>query len=590
MRDSKGFTLIEAIVAIAIFGIILAGVLGLFSLLTRATKAAREQIILSALSVSRLEIMRNLPYDEVGTSSGNPNGSLPDFANPQALTYEGTDFEIYYEITYVDDPADGTILSGTDFVPNDYKQVKMYIENMVNGKITSFVTNVSPRGLEGLSNAGALFIESINAAGQPVPNAQVSIINTSVVPNINLSRQTDTQGNWIEVGLPASVNGYQIQVTKSGYSTDSTYPITVGNPNPVKPHSTIQDGQVTQVSFAIDVVSNLTIRTLNSTCSNLNGVNVNVSGSKLIGAAPDVYKYDQNHSSSGGTIALNGIEWDVYLPVLLGGQGYTLYGTSPIQQVNVLPGANQIFTLILGPATTHSLLVIVKDSATGAPLENAQVILSRPSPSFNEEKFTGGSVWAQTDWSGGPGQSDFTIPTQYFSDDGNIENSGPGVTLALLGAAYVPAGQFISSTFDTGGSSNYTTMEWEPTSQNPATNLRFQVASNGDNATWNFIGPDGTAATYYTVPSTSLNSIHNGDRYVRYKAYLETNDNAFTPNLSNVKINYVSGCNTPGQVVFTGLNSGNNYDLAVSMSGYSNYTANNLNINGNQVLEVLMAP
>lgn len=589
MRDSKGFTLIETIVAIAIFSIILGGVLGLFTMLTRSTKTAREQIILSALSVSRLEIMRNLPYDNVGTASGNPNGSLPDFANPDTLTYEGRDFEIYYEVTYIDDPADGTILASTDPVPNDYKQVKMYIENIATGKITSFVTNVSPRGLEGLSNAGALFIESIDAAGQPVPNATVSIVNNSIVPNINLSRQTDAQGNWIEVGLPASVNGYHISVTKSGYSTDSTYPITAGNPNPTKPDSTVQDGQVTQISFAIDVVSNLAIRTLNAACGNLDGVNLNVAGSKLIGASPDVYKYDQDHTSSGGLISLNNIEWDVYLPTLLTGQGLTLYGTSPIQQVNVLPGANQTFTLILGPASANSLLVIVKNASTQASIEGAQVTLTRSSPSFNEAKVTGGSVWNQSDWSGGAGQPDFIIPDQYSSDDGNIDNNGPGVTLANVGS-YVPAGRLTSSTFDTGGASNYTTIEWEPASQNPATTLRFQVASNNDNATWNFIGPDGTAATYYTVPGTSLHSSHNGNRYIRYQAYLETTDGTFTPVLSNVNVNYVSGCNTPGQVVFTGLQAGNNYDLSITMPGYQNYSANNLNINGNQVLEVLMAP
>jgi prepilin-type N-terminal cleavage/methylation domain-containing protein len=590
MRNTRGFTLIEAIVAIAIFSIIMAGVLGLFSMLTRATKAAREQIILSALSVSRLEIMRNLPYDDVGTASGNPNGSLPDFANPDTFTHEGANFEVYYEVTYVDDPADGTILAGTDPVPSDYKQVKMYIKNVASNKITSFVTNVSPRGLEGLSNAGALFIHSMDAAGQPVPNASISIVNNSIVPNINLSRQTDAQGNWIEVGLPASVNGYHIVATKSGYSTDSTYPISGGNPNPVKPDSTVQDGQVTQISFAIDIVSDLAIRTLNATCGDLSGVDVNVAGSKLIGAAPDVYKYDQDHSSSGGAIALNNIEWDVYVPTLLTGQGLMLYGTSPIQQVNVLPGANQTFTLILGPSTANSLLVIVKNAATLASIEGAQVTLSRTTPSFSEDKVTGGSVWNQSDWSGGAGQDDYLLPNQYFSDDGNVGNNGPGVTLSFAGSNYVPAGQLTSSTFDTGGSSNYTTVEWEPTSQNPATILKFQVASNSDNTTWDFKGPDGTSGTYYTVPGTSLHSSHNGDRYIRYRAYLETSDGTFTPVLSNVNVNYVSGCNTPGQVVFPGLSSGNNYDLAVTMPGYQNYTANSLNINGNQVLEVLMTP
>lgn len=591
MRNKhSGFTLIEAITAIAIFAIISVGVLALFGMLNRATRSAREQTILSALSASRLEIMRNLPYSDVGTTAGNPNGVLPDFTAPDTLTYEGVDYQVYYEITYQDDPADGTILAGTDSAPNDYKQVNMYVVNTLTGKTTQFVTTVSPQGLEGLNNAGALVLKVFDANGQPVPGANLSIVNSSVSPAINLNRSTDSDGNWIEVGLPESVNGYQITATKSGYSTDSTYPITVANPNPVKPHATVTSGTVTQVSFAIDLVSNLTIRTLNETCSALSGVNVNVSGSKLIGTVPDVYKYNQDLTSSGGAINLNNIEWDVYYPALLTGQSVMLYGTSPIQQVNVLPAANQIFTLILGPATANSLLVIVKDASTGVPIEGAHVTLSSVSPSFNDDKFTGGSVWNQVSWNGGSGQTDWSVINKYFSDDGNVDVSSGSVQLAQLGANYVPAGQLESSSFDTGGSSNYTILDWEPTSQNPNTSLSFQIATNNDNTTWDYKGPDGTSGTYYTVPGTTINSVHNGDRYIRYKAFLNTSNTSFTPYLSNININYVSGCNTPGQVIFPGLTAGSGYSADVTMTGYQNYSVSSLNISGKQTLEVLMSP
>ena len=63
-----------------------------------------------------------------------------------------------------------------------------------------------------------------------------------------------------------------------------------------------------------------------------------------------------------------------------------------------------------------------------------------------------------------------------------------------------------------------------------------------------------------------------------------------TPVLSNINLNYVSGCYTPGQSMFPNLTAGNNYDLEVSLAGYSSQTINNLNINGNQLLEVLMSP
>lgn len=589
LKTQSGFTLIEVIVGIAIFTIILMGVYGSYNALVKATRGAREQTILSSLSSQYLEIVRNMPYDNIGTENGNPNGVLADETNAITTTIEGQLYWLYYEVTYIDDPADGTILAGTDVSPNDYKQVKLAIEKQSTGKITTFITSVAPQGLEGLNNAGALYLRAINANGQPVVGANFHIESLSLNPAIILDRSSDSSGNWIEVGLPASVNGYRITTTKTGYSTDATYPITVTNPNPTKPDSTVANGVVTQVTFAIDLVSNLTIRTVNQTCSNVNGVNVNMRGAKLIGTTPDVLKYNQNHTSSSGQIALNNIEWDTYTPTLLTGQSYTVYGTSPIQEISVLPGGSQTFTLVLGPASTNSLLVIVKDSATGTAIEGATVNLDKSSPSTNYSGITGGSIWQQSDWTGGAGQVDFTTKDHYFSDDNNVDVDS-GVQLASAGSNYVSSGWLESSTFDTGAASNYTTISWQPTSQNPATSLSFQIASNNDNATWTYLGPDGTASTYYTVSGSNISNVHDNNRYVRYKAFLSTSNSAYTPVLSSIGLNYVSGCFTPGQVIFPDLVAGNDYDLDINMTGYQNHIENNLNINGNQVLEVLMSP
>ncbi len=589
-----GFTLVEAVVGTAIFGIILVGILGVFATLSRAAKINREQTILTTLAQGYLEIVRNLPYSEIGTVNGNPPGNLPDLINAVVVNIENKSFKIYYEVTYVDDPADGTIAAGTDGAPNDYKQVKMFVQNVTTTAVTSFLSNFVPQGLENTTNAGALSIQVFNAQGLPVPNANIHIENLTLVPNLILDRQTDQNGNWIEVGLPASVNGYYIVVSKTGYSTDQTYPITSQNPNPVKPDATIVNGQVTQISFSIDLLATLNIKTLNQTCQNLNNIGVNVRGGKLIGTNPDVYKFNQNYSSVNGLIALNNIEWDTYTPTLLTGQGLMIYGTSPVQSIDLLPGSTQTFTLVLGAETTNSLLVIVKDAGSGNLLEGAAVHL-RKGDSIPQDYYgtTGGSIWVQQDWTGGSGQAEFVDPTQYFWDDGNVDvNSVPtGIRLKKLTGRYVPAGELISSTFDTGTSATaYTTLIWQPATQNPGTLLQLQIASNNDNATWNFVGPDGTASTFYTVSGMTINPVHNNNRYIRYRVLLSTTDDKKTPILTSLGINYVSGCFTPGQTIFPGLTAGNNYDLDVTLTGYQTQIINNLNINGNQAIEVLLSP
>lgn len=590
-KSVLGFTLVEVLISVAIFCILTLSIYQISTSIIKGIKFSRDEIVTASLADQYLEIARNLPYSQIGTISGNPNGNLPDLPNALNYNFDGTAYQIYYVVNYFDDPSDGTILAGTDFAPNDYKQIKLYIKNTTTGRISSFLTNISPRGLENLASGGALFIQVIDAVGQPVPEAIINITNTDVVPNINLTRVSDADGNWIEVGLPNSANSYHVVVTKSGYSTDQTYPISGGNPNPVKPDATIANGQVTKISFAIDRLSNLVFYTLNQICSPIANVDMRIQGSKLIGT-PDLLKFDNTYSSNGsGQIPLNNIEWDTYTPFLLS-SAYMIYGSSPIQQVNLLPDTTQTFTLILGNKTSYSLLVIVKDAATGNSIEGAEVRLQKTS-SVDITKITGGSVWSQQSWSGGPGQVNFIDQTKYFSDDGNIKNTGSpaGLRLKKIGSKYANSGSVVSSTFDTGTAlTEYTTISWQPTSQDPKTSIGFQIATNNDNATWDFLGPDGTSGTYYTVPGTSINTTHNNNRYIRYKVFLESTTGAKTPVLTSININYVSGCFTPGQVIFDNIPAYSGYTVTVSMGGYQTTIVDPVTINGNNILQVLLSP
>lgn len=585
-----GFTLIEAIISIAIFSLLGMSVYQLASSIIKGIRFSREEIVTASLADQYLEIARNLPYSQIGTINGNPNGNLPDLPNAVNYNFDGIIYQIYYVVNYFDDPSDGTILSGTDFAPNDYKQVKLYIKNITTNRISNFLTNIAPKGLEGIASGGALFIQVIDAVGNPVSGASINITNTSVNQNVNLTRLSDSNGNWIEVGLPNSANSYHIVVTKNNYSTDQTYPINGSNPNPVKPDATISNGQVTKISFAIDLFSNLTFYTENQTCSMISNVGLEVQGSKLIGT-PSVLKFDNTYTSnSSGQIPINNIEWDTYTPLLLGST-YDIYGSSPILQTNILPDTSQTFKFILGPSTANSLLVIVKDASTGNPIENASVELKNTSPAVDITKITGGSVWSQQSWTGGSGQVNFTNTTKYFEDNGNVVGNSLGLQLRKSGSKYVTPGTLTSSTFDTGtASTTYTTITWQPTSQAQYTNIKFQIATNNDNATWNFIGPDGTASTYYTISGSTIGPVHNENRYIRYKVYLSTSNTSRTPVLTSLNINYVSGCFTPGQVMFPGISAASEYSVIVDLSGYQTQTIDNLTLSGDSAIQILLSP
>jgi hypothetical protein len=123
-------------------------------------------------------------------------------------------------------------------------------------------------------------------------------------------------------------------------------------------------------------------------------------------------------------------------------------------------------------------------------------------------------------------------------------------------------------------------------SQSASTSLTFQIATNNDNATWNYLGPDGTPSTFYTTPSTMVSASHTNMRYLRYKAFFGTTDTTTTPVLSNVTVNYVAGCFAPGQAMFAGISADNSYSLTVSMAGYQPQIISNITVGGNNMLQV----
>ena len=590
-KRQSGFSLVEMVVSVAIFVLLSASIYGIIVSILKGITALREKVAISVLANEYIEIARNLPYSKVGTLSGNPHGNLPDLPNAVSVNLNGKDYNVYYVVNFVDDPADGTIIGGNDLSPNDYKQIKFYVKNILTGITSHFLTTIAPNGLEGLGSGGALFVKVFDAVGQPVSNATIHIVNTNLVPDIDLTRMSGIDGNWVEVGLPEDANNYHIVVSKSGYSSDQTYQPTAQNPNPIKPDSTVLNGQITQISFAIDFLSDLVIRTLDGSCGPIPGINLALRGSNLIGI-PDVLKFDNNYiSTDEGEIIQNNIEWDNYIP-MLNEPDYMIYGSSPVQQISILPNTNQIFTLTLGPKTANSLLVIVKDAANGNSIEGASVELQKISPPESTFKITGGSVLSQDDWTGGAGQAIFVDSTKYFDDDGHIDGDviPSGLRLSDSGGNYYSDGVLTSSTFDTGTDQTvYTTLSWQPTSQDPETNVKFQVATNNDNENWNYIGPDGTGGSYFTTPGATIYSGNNNNRYVRYKIFLSTANPATTPVITSVGINYVSGCFSPGQAFFPGLTAGEDYNVVVSLDGYQTETVSGIVIGGYNLLNVSLA-
>ncbi|MFV0458435.1 MAG: discoidin domain-containing protein [Actinomycetales bacterium] len=113
-----------------------------------------------------------------------------------------------------------------------------------------------------------------------------------------------------------------------------------------------------------------------------------------------------------------------------------------------------------------------------------------------------------------------------------------GISLVQTGTTYATSGTWTSATVDTGasGSGVYGLLRTSHTLPT-GTDVRFQVAAASSSTPTAFIGPDGTAATYYTSAGGPLPYAVDGLRYLRVRAYL-TGTTAATPRLNGLSLRY----------------------------------------------------
>ena len=104
--------------------------------------------------------------------------------------------------------------------------------------------------------------------------------------------------------------------------------------------------------------------------------------------------------------------------------------------------------------------------------------------------------------------------------------------ITYINPGFAPTGTFVSSLKDAnpaaGNTATWTTLTFSDTT--PAgTSVKFKVAaSSSASGPFSFVGPDGTAATFFTTSGASLSQF-NGFRYLRYQAILATSDGLVTP-------------------------------------------------------------
>lgn len=258
-KNQSGYTIIETVISMAVLTVL---TLSVYDLILQALKISQDnklRMISISLADQKLEQIRNLPYASIGTIAGIPPGVIPQ--NLTATTSNGT-FYINTVVLHQDDPFDG--LSPADTLPVDYKEVRIRVQ--YNGpfgfKGVETFTKIAPRGMETSVGGGTLEIQVINANGQPVVGADVTVRNSSVSPQVDTTAQTNANGFLVHYGALPSIESYEIIATKDGYSRSSTTARTATNPNPTLLNQSVFVDQKTTITLSIDRLSTLKLHTI----------------------------------------------------------------------------------------------------------------------------------------------------------------------------------------------------------------------------------------------------------------------------------------------------------------------------------------
>jgi hypothetical protein len=254
----RGATLIDAIVGTALMLLIFIGLFGVIRLAVVSVGLGKAKTGAIALANEQIEYIRSLPYNSVAVLGGIPAGSIPP---EESISLNNIVYTRRTFVQFIDHAADGTGPSDTNGIQADFKIAKVSVSWQFRGseRDVALITNVVPKGIETLDGGGTLVVNVVDAGGAPVSNAEITITNTVVSPNISISTFSSNDGVAYFPGAPTST-AYQIETTKAGYSTDRTYLASPSNPNPMPGTLTVVGDTITSSTFRIDELSDITLR------------------------------------------------------------------------------------------------------------------------------------------------------------------------------------------------------------------------------------------------------------------------------------------------------------------------------------------
>ncbi len=411
--SQKGVTLIEVLIGVGIISFVILSIYSSLTGVMRAGSDAKQRIGAMALANEKMEVIRNLSYEDIGVVGGIVSGPI---TAEETIVQNGSTYQIDVDIRYVDDPFDGVFPADT--INTDYKQAQVQVtwKNGGNDKTITFFSNFVPNGIETNEGGGTLAINTVTSGGVLVPNVTITVESLDDNPLVSYETTTDAQGNLILPGVPAQ--NYRFHASKSGYESLQSYP----NPPesdfiPTEKDLYVSEGVINPFTFIIEETANLKLIANNvADDSFVEGISFQTSGGRRIGTSPDTFNFNETDSTnSSGEINYSSLSPGSYRIVnydSLGNDTFDCIGSDSPSAFQLSSGVSSEINFIFADKEIDSLFVSIVNSATNEPVVGATVHL------------TGGS-FDQTLVSGGRGQVFFPAKTEPVTtiDAGNYDLS-----------------------------------------------------------------------------------------------------------------------------------------------------------------------
>ncbi len=454
-ENSKGFTLIEALVVMFIFALIAVVFSQIYTVGTRLIIESKNRLGATALANQKMEIIRSIAYDKIGTKRWN--GSIwvygipaGDLLEDETISVNTMKYTVHTFVQYVDDAFDGKLGGApNDTIPTDYKRVRVTVSwgNLGVDQTVALFGNFSPNGIESSGGGGVLSVNIIGVDGSGVVGVNVHAVNSA--SGVDFTATTDATGNITLPGAPAGTEKYVLTASKNGYFGATTYPsYPTSSYNPVDVHASVVINTLNQKTLVVDRAVEVKLATHDPFGTAIPNVSFALTGGRVLGTDPATGELVYGFSSTSST---NGSGEKVYPNESYGqytftqlASGYEFYKMSPETSVvanvfDLLPGSTSQVTAILLDKNIGSVKVEVTNSTDGSPVNGASVKLSSVINAYDATVVTGQYGWAYFPTALPAlvaGDYDITVTTVGFQNKTSTVTIG--TTLTTKGIALTP--------------------------------------------------------------------------------------------------------------------------------------------------------